>query len=92
MKSLIKVIRALSPNCKESIRLQSDALDRPLGLFQRIGLRLHLALCIWCSRYGKQIKFLRSTAQHCEHDHGPEQTLSSDARERIKRALKDANN
>jgi hypothetical protein len=91
MKSLIKVIRALSPNCKESIRLQSDALDRPLRLFQRIGLRVHLALCIWCSRYGKQIKFLRSTAQHCEHDHGPEQKLPSEASERIKRALKDAN-
>jgi hypothetical protein len=92
MKWLIKVIRVLSPNCKESIRLQSDALDRPLWLSQRIGLRAHLALCVWCSRYGKQIKFLRSAVQHSEHDHGPEQTLPSDARERIKRALKDANN
>jgi len=92
MKRLIKAIRALSPNCKESIRLQSDALDRPLGLFQRIGLRIHLALCVWCSRYGRQIKFLRSAAQHCEHDHGPGQKLPSEARDRIKRALKDTGN
>jgi hypothetical protein len=92
MKWIIKAIRALSPNCKESIRLQSDALDRRLGLFPRIGLRVHLALCVWCSRYGKQIKFLRSTVQHCEHDHGPAQTLPAGARERIKRALTDTNN
>jgi len=88
MNRLFKAIRALSPNCKEATRLQSDALDRPLSRFQRIGLRIHLALCVWCSRYGKQIKFLRSAAQHCEHDHSLEQTMPPEARERIKRALK----
>jgi len=88
MNRLFKAIRALSPNCKEATRLQSDALDRPLSRFQRIGLRIHLALCVWCKRYGKQIKFLRTAAQHCEHDHSPEQTMPPEARERIKRALK----
>jgi hypothetical protein len=88
MIRLVKVIRALAPNCKEAIRLQSDALDRPLSLFQRIGLRIHLAFCVWCKRYGKQIKFLRTAAQHCEHDHSPKHTLPLEARERIKRALK----
>ena len=68
MNWLAKTFRALSPNCKEAIRLQSDALDRPLSRMQRIGLRIHLALCVWCSRYGKQIKFLRTVAQCCEDD------------------------
>ena len=88
MNRLAKIVRALSPNCREAIRLQSDALDRPLPRLQRIGLRIHLALCVWCLRYGKQIKFLRTAAQHCDHDHQPEQILPREARERIKRALK----
>lgn len=85
MNWLIKTVRALMPNCKEAIRLQSEALDRPLPRLQRIGLRIHLALCVWCSRYGRQIRFLRTVAQHC--DHAPEQALSTEAKSRIKRAL-----
>ena len=87
MNWLAKSIRALSPNCKEAIRLQSDALDRPLSRLQRIGLRMHLALCVWCSRYGKQINFLRAVARRCDYEHEAKQTLSPEARERIKRRL-----
>ena len=89
MNWLTKTLHALSPNCREAIRLQSDALDRPLTRLQRIGLRIHLALCVWCSRYGKQIAFLHQSA----HDHPDklvapvERNLSSEARERIKRKL-----
>lgn len=80
---------ALSPNCREAVRAQSDALQGPLPLARRLGLRLHLLVCQWCRRYGHQIRFLRSAA----HDHeepftaaGPEQ-LSAAARERIKQRL-----
>jgi hypothetical protein len=88
MNWLAKTIRTLSPNCREAIRLQSDALEHPLSRLQQIGLRIHLALCVWCSRYGKQIKFLRTAAQHCDHDREPKQILPWEARERIKQALK----
>jgi hypothetical protein len=90
MSRLAKIVRALSPNCKEAVRLQSEALDRPLTRLQRIGLRVHLVLCIWCARYGKQIKFLRTAAQKCEHDHAPNPSLSDEARARIKRKLQTA--
>jgi hypothetical protein len=86
MNWLTKAIRALSPDCKSAIRLQSEALDRRLPLLTRTGLRLHLWLCIWCSRYGKQIKILRTVAQNCD-DRVPGQALPAEARERIKRAL-----
>ena len=96
MNWLAKTIRALSPNCREAIRLQSDALDRPLPRLRRVGLRLHLFLCAWCSRYGKQIKFLRAAARRCDHDYGPAPALPPEARERIKeqvkRALETGNN
>ena len=87
MNWLAQTVRALSPNCREAIRLQSDALERSLPRLQRIGLRIHLALCVWCLRYGKQIKFLRTAAQHSECDPEPKQALPVEARERIKRTL-----
>jgi hypothetical protein len=84
---------ALSPDCREASRAQSEALDHALPPVKRIGLRLHLLLCKWCRRYGKQIRFLRAAA----HEHPDEltkavpQKLSSDARERIKRRLQEKN-
>ena len=92
MNWITKTIRALSLNCKEAVRLQSDALDRPLSPAQRAGLRLHLLLCKWCRRYGRQIKFLRIVARDCDHVREPAQPLPAAARERIRRALKSAKN
>ena len=90
MKKLAKAIALLSPTCKEASRLQSQALDGKLSLMQRIGLRIHLLLCKWCRRYGKQIGFLHDAA----HEH-PDQisqplahTLSQDSRERMKQRLR----
>jgi hypothetical protein len=89
---LAKTIGALMPNCREALRLQSDALDRPLSRWQRVGLRFHLLLCKWCRRYGRQIAFLRTAAHGCEDVHAPEQKLPLEARERIKQALKSGKN
>lgn len=89
MSWISKTISALSPNCQDAIRLQSDALDRPLSVSQRVGLRLHLLLCKWCRRYGRQLRFLRAAVQGqpdklCQHE---AQGLSPEARARLKRAL-----
>ena len=92
MNWLTNTIRAISPNCKEAVRLQSESLDHPLPPLRRIGLRIHLALCVWCSRYGKQIKFLRAAAKRCDHEYEPKQALPPEARERIKRALETRKN
>lgn len=79
----------LSLNCREAARAQSEALEHPLPPLKRFGLRLHLLICQWCRRYGKQIRFLREAA----HDHQEEllqaapQGLSTGARERIKQRL-----
>lgn len=87
--SLQTGFRILLPTCRQASRLQSDALDQPLSLPKRFGLRLHLLVCKWCRRYGKQIRFLRQAA----HEHPDEvnestpHTLSREARERLKRSL-----
>jgi len=81
----------LSPNCREVSRAQSEALEHRLPAVKRFGVWLHLLLCKWCRRYGKQIRFLRAAA----HDHPEEFTgvapgkLSAEARERIKQRLRD---
>jgi hypothetical protein len=64
-------------------------MDQRLSLFEKLGLRLHLLLCGWCRRYGTQLKVLRSAAHQCEkHESlGLPQTLSPEARERIKQRL-----
>ncbi len=86
----MKIFDDLSPNCQQAARLQSAALDHKLTWRQRFGLHVHLLLCKWCRRYGKQIKFLRRAA----HDHPEElatpasQKLTSEARERIKEKLR----
>jgi len=86
----MKWLTDFSPNCRKASRLQSEALDRPLPFRQRLGLRIHLLLCQWCRRYGKQISFLRRAV----HDHPDEvvetlpQKLPDAARERIKQKLR----
>jgi len=83
-------IGELSPTCREAARLQSEALDHPLTLRQRIGLRIHIFLCKWCRRYGRQLRLLRSAAgKHHEHtDALPAQSLRPEIRERIKSQLR----
>ena len=91
MKLLARGAAGLSPNCKQATRLQSEALDRNLSFPQRLGLQLHLLLCKWCRRYGKQIRFLRDAAR----EHPAELAeplpgkLSPEARERSKQKLHD---
>jgi len=80
----------LMPTCRQVARLQSDALDRRLSLSKRFGLRLHLLLCKWCRRYGKQIRFLRRAArEHSDElNEAAPRRLSSEARERLKRTVR----
>lgn len=91
LKRVVTVLRTLSPNCREAGRLQSEALDHSLSRGQRLGLRLHLLLCKWCRRYGKQIRFLRQAVHERPekvNDAVP-QKLSAETRERLKQSLRD---
>lgn len=46
--------------CREASRMLSRMQDRPLSTGERIRLRLHLAICTACSRFAKQLRFLRT--------------------------------
>jgi hypothetical protein len=46
-------------SCKKTAQLVSQGMDRRLGLWERVALRLHLAICDGCSNFKKQTAFLR---------------------------------
>ncbi len=46
-------------SCKEASRLMSQALDRKLGVKERLLLRFHLMMCAACSRVERQFLLLR---------------------------------
>lgn len=89
--ALDSACRTLSPDCREASRLQSESTDHALSTPKRAGLLLHILLCRWCRRYGKQIRFLRQTVreQHDKWNEVPRKALSHEARERLKKSLHD---
>lgn len=58
---------------------------------KRVGLWLHLLVCVWCRRYGKQIDLLHHQAREHAEDltAAASRKLSAEARERIKRKLQE---
>ena len=47
-------------NCKDASRLVSAREDARLGFWQRLTLRLHLSVCDACTRFERQLRFLRA--------------------------------
>jgi hypothetical protein len=85
------LLRRLPP-CKQMSVLMSESLERPLTLRERMQLRLHLWICIWCVWYFEHLQILsaavRARAAHdAELDSTTAIQLSLEARERIKRTL-----
>jgi hypothetical protein len=89
-RRLVSGLVDFSPGCRTAARLQSEALDHKLAWRQQLGLRIHLMLCKWCSRYGKQIAFIHNVApsRPDEVTAAVPQPLSDEARERIRKQLR----
>ena len=50
-------------SCKDASRLVSRREDATLGFWDRLTLRLHLSVCAACTRFERQIRFLRTAMQ-----------------------------
>ena len=77
-------------NCKKVTQLLSESLDRNLPLYQRMGMRIHLMMCKFCSRYKEQLLFLRKTARlysESSEDSDLSIQLSSEVGKRIKESM-----
>lgn len=72
--------------CKEVTELASKAQDMKLTFGQRMQLKMHLMMCKLCSRYVKQLAFLRTAVQDLDaHEHHAQ--LSAEAKNRIRQSL-----
>ncbi len=54
--------------CRSAHRLISAGMDRPLGLGERLRLRLHLSMCTMCSRVDRQVHLLRDALRGAGND------------------------
>jgi len=50
-------------SCKDVTRLISESMDTSLPIGKRIGVRLHLLVCKFCSRYERQLLLIRETVR-----------------------------
>jgi len=74
--------------CKLATRLASDALERRLSFFERLRLRLHLAMCDPCRTCKNEMKLLHEVLKQLQGKSGPDQsTLSDKDRDAIRLAL-----
>jgi hypothetical protein len=46
-------------SCKKTAQLVSQGMDRRLGFWERVALRLHLAICDGCTNFKKQAAFIQ---------------------------------
>lgn len=61
-------------SCRRVAELLSQALDEPLGLFDRARLRLHLSMCDDCRQVERQFETLHTLSADLfvdEHDGAP---------------------
>ena len=78
-------------NCKEVSSRISESMDHNLSLYQRMLIRMHLLMCRYCARFRRQVLYLRELCRsHWMDESSPDASvnLPSDARERIRQALK----
>ncbi len=74
-------------SCKEISLLMSKSQDTRLDWREQLAVRIHLLYCRGCARLRGQLQFLRTAARHWAESPGPEQQLSSAARQRIRSTL-----
>jgi hypothetical protein len=66
------LLRSLKP-CSYMVSLMSESMDRPLGIGERLQLKLHLIVCTWCVRYLDQLNFMRQLLRDKTPNNKPHQ-------------------
>ena len=68
-------MRLFYRNCREVTRLVLEREERALTLVERIAVRLHLGICLMCTRFTGQVQLMNRAmaqwkryAEHDEHD------------------------
>ena len=67
------------PACRQIVPLLSQAQDRKLSWRERLTTKLHLLTCTFCTRYVRQLEFLRTAARTQTQSENTEAAPSADA-------------
>jgi len=81
------------PTCQQTVEQISQSMERSLSIRERIRVKLHLWICVWCQWYFEHLHVIRETARAKadEPNLSSGRSLSSEARERIRRRLSNQN-
>jgi hypothetical protein len=84
------------PTCKQTVKVISESMERRLSLRERVTVKLHLWICLWCVWYLENLQLMRNTiqtkaAQEPNLDSSALPPLSPEARERMKLRLSQPN-
>ena len=79
--------------CQDVSQLISRSMDASLPLGQRLGVRIHLMMCCYCTLFRRQLlvlrRFCRDPGDHLPQMPGAKK-LTADAKARIKEILRSA--
>ncbi len=73
--------------CHYASRLASDSLDRPLSLWERLRLKLHLSMCSNCRNCDNNLKLMRQINTLIRKNHYGQLRLSEQQRQQLHKAL-----
>src|SRR5277367_4753307 len=90
-RMLVSFIAERTPKCREVVRLLSQSMEVKLPLAIRIKIRIHYLICVWCYRYGEQLRALRKIAASLPEnlDECSQEALPYSSKERMKQALRE---
>ena len=80
------------PTCQQTVEKISESMERSLSLQERINLKLHLWICVWCQWYLEHLHVIRDAARAKADEPAnllPDRGLSNEARERMREIVVD---
>jgi hypothetical protein len=63
------------PTCRQVAELASENIDEPVRGARWLKMKLHLLICTYCRRYGKQMVLSSKTVKALDHSCQPNETI-----------------
>ena len=65
-------------SCRKVAELLLEAQDKPLGLYRRLQLKMHLSRCSDCTNFGQQIQGIRDLLVAADFSDLPDDSVVAD--------------
>ncbi len=60
---MLNMKRLGMPSCQQVSQLVSEGNDRALNVRERFAISFHVAMCRYCTRFMKQLRFIRAAIE-----------------------------